>query len=229
MIWIEDFISLLYPKICAACGNSLWSHEKIICTSCDFYLPKTNFHKLQENPISQLFWGREQIHSAAAYLFFNKGSRVQQLIHQLKYRGRKDIGVFLGNLYGTCLQQSESFNDIELIIPVPLHKKKLMKRGYNQSDQFGLGLSATMKIPMNNQVLIRSRETETQTKKARFKRWENVDNIFMVKNFQHLTGKKILLVDDVITTGATLESCIHALSEIPEVRISIAAIAVALH
>jgi len=229
MLWIEDLISLVYPKICAGCGNSLWRHERIICTSCDYYLPKTKYHLESDNPVSKLFWGRIPVHSAAAYLFFNKGSRVQHLIHQLKYKGRKDIGIFLGSVYGLHLSESPGFRDIEVIIPVPLHKKKLIQRGYNQSDQFGLGLSASMKIPMNDQVLIRSHSTETQTKKSRFKRWENVDQTFMVTDLQQLSGKKILLVDDVITTGATLESCILALSEIPEVRISVAAIAVALY
>lgn len=150
------------------------------------------------------------------------------MVHQLKYKGRKDVGVFLGRLYGQSLIQSPFFNDLDLIIPVPLHPKRLMKRGYNQSDQFGLGLSESMKIPMNNQLLIRSRSTETQTKKTRFSRWENVNNIFIVKDYEYLSGKKILLIDDVITTGATLESCILTLSQIPGIRISIASIAVAL-
>ncbi len=228
MLWINDFISLVYPKICAACGNSLWVHEKVICTFCEFHLPKTNYHQIPDNPISKLFLGRVNIYSASAYLFFHKGSNVQQLVHQLKYKGRKDVGVYLGNSYGKALLQSSLFIESDLIIPVPLHPKKLMKRGYNQSDQFGIGLSESMKIPMNNQVLIRCRANETQTKKARFKRWENVDNLFMVKDPGTLKGKRILLVDDVITTGATLESCINALSVIPEIRISIAAIAAAL-
>lgn len=228
MRWINDFFSLVYPRICAACGNSLWSHETVICTSCDFRLPRTNFHLLSDNPVSDVFRGRADIYSASAYLFFHKGSRVQQLVHQLKYKGRKDVGIFLGRLYGQSLIQSPFFNDLDLIIPVPLHPKKLMKRGYNQSDQFGLGLSESMKIPMNNQLLIRSRSTETQTKKTRFRRWENVNNIFIVKDYECMTGKKILLIDDVITTGATLESCILTLSQIPDIRISIASIAVAL-
>jgi ComF family protein len=228
MFWINEFISLVYPKICAACGNSLWSHEKVICTSCEFRLPKTNYHLLQENPVSGLFWGRGNIYSASAYLFFHKGSRVQQLVHQLKYKGRKDVGISLGKIYGLTLLQSPWFNDLDLIIPVPLHPKKLTTRGYNQSEQFGLGLSESMKIPLNTQSLIRNEATETQTKMNRFKRWENVNRIFKIKDPALLTGKNILLIDDVITTGATLEACIQALSEIPETRISIVAIAAAL-
>lgn len=228
MLWAHDFISLIYPKICAACGNSLWRHENVICTSCDFHLPRTSYHLLSENPVSKLFWGRAKIHSASAYLLFHKGSRVQQMVHQLKYKGRKDIGYFLGDLFGQTLIQSPLFNDLDLIIPVPLHPKKLMKRGFNQSEEFGKGLSSSMKIPINNQLLIRSCNTETQTKKNRFKRWENVNHVFMVTDSHSLVGKKVLLVDDVITTGATLEACINALSLIPEIRISIAAIATAL-
>lgn len=150
------------------------------------------------------------------------------MVHQLKYKGRKDIGYFLGDLFGQTLIQSPLFNDLDLIIPVPLHPRKLMKRGFNQSEEFGKGLSSSMKIPINNQVLIRSCNTETQTKKNRFKRWENVNHVFMVNKSHLLAGKKILLVDDVITTGATLEACINALALIPRIRISIAAIATAL-
>lgn len=228
MLWVHDFISLIYPKICVACGNSLWRHENVICTACDFHLPRTSYHLLSENPVSRLFWGRAKIHSASAYLLFHKGSRVQQMVHQLKYKGRKDIGYFLGDLFGQTLIQSPLFNDLDLIIPVPLHPRKLMKRGFNQSEEFGKGLSSSMKIPINNQVLIRSCNTETQTKKNRFKRWENVNHVFMVNKSHLLAGKKILLVDDVITTGATLEACINALALIPRIRISIAAIATAL-
>jgi ComF family protein len=167
------------------------------------------------------------LESAAAYLYFNKGNKVQQLIHQLKYKGRKDIGIFLGRKYGQNLKYSPFFLTVQLIVPVPLHTKKRMQRGYNQSEQFAIGLGESMKIPVDPDAICRRKETETQTKKSRFRRWQNVAEVFEVKDPRSLERLHILLVDDVITTGATLESCIRALSPIPGIRISVATIAVA--
>jgi len=227
MLLIDDFISLLFPKICAACGNSLWKQEETVCLSCEFHLPRTNFHLADENPVTRLFWGRVTLESAAAYLYFNKGNKVQQLIHQLKYKGRKDIGIFLGRKYGQNLKYSPFFLTVQLIVPVPLHTKKRMQRGYNQSEQFAIGLGESMKIPVDPDAICCRKETETQTKKSRFRRWQNVAEVFEVKDPRSLERLHILLVDDVITTGATLESCIRALSPIPGIRISVATIAVA--
>ncbi|MGA2822258.1 MAG: ComF family protein [Bacteroidales bacterium] len=227
MLLIDDFISLLFPKICAACGNSLWKQEETVCLSCEFHLPRTNFHLSHENPVSQLFWGRVNLESAAAFLYFNKGNKVQRLIHQLKYKGRKDIGIYLGRQYGQHLKYSPFFQMVQLIVPVPLHPKKLLQRGYNQSEQFAIGLGETMKIPVDPYAICRKKETETQTKKSRFRRWQNVAEVFDVTNPGSMEMKHVLLVDDVITTGATLESCIHALSSIHGIRISVATIAVA--
>ena len=228
MIWLDDFISLIFPKICAGCGNSLWKHEEVLCHYCEFHLPKTNFHLDEENPVTRLFWGRTKIEGGSAFLYFNKGNRVQRLVHQLKYKGRKDIGIYLGAQYGTMLRNFAPFNTIHTIIPVPLHKKKYMQRGFNQSEQFAIGLAATMNVPVNSSLLSRTRATETQTRKSRFNRYQNVREIFTVNNPDEFKGRHILLVDDVITTGATLESCIQALSEIAEVKISIACIATAM-
>ena len=227
MILIDDFISLLFPKICAACGNSLWKQEETVCLSCEFHLPRTNFHLSLENPVSRLFWGRVTVESASAYLYFNKGNKVQRLIHQLKYKGRKDIGIYLGRQYGMNLRLSPILQTVQLIVPVPLHKKKLLKRGYNQSEQFATGLSESMKVQVNTAAICRNKETETQTKKSRFRRWQNVAEVFEVSDPGSLEMKHVLLVDDVITTGATLESCIRALSPIQGIRISVATIAVA--
>jgi ComF family protein len=224
---INDFISLVFPHICAACGDSLLKQEETICLSCEFHLPRTNFHLIPENPVSRLFWGKVTLESAAAYLYFNKGNKVQVLIHKLKYQGRKDIGVCLGRQYGQYLKVSSFFQTVQLIIPVPLHKKKLKQRGYNQSEQFAIGLGESMILPVLADVLYRRKETETQTKKSRFQRWQNVDDVFDVNDPELLELKHVLLVDDVITTGATLESCIHTLSSIRGIRISVATIAVA--
>jgi len=227
MILIDDFISLLFPRICAACGNSLWKQEETVCLSCEFHLPRTNFHLSLENPVSRLFWGRVNLESASAYVYFNKGNRVQRLIHQLKYKGRKDIGIYLGRQYGHHLRYSPFFQTVQLIVPVPLHTKKLMQRGYNQSEQIAIGLGESMKISVDPDAICRRKETETQTKKSRFRRWQNVAEVFEVKDPGSLEMKHVLLVDDVITTGATLESCIRVLSPIHGIRISVVTIAVA--
>jgi len=228
MGWINDFISLVFPRICAGCGNSLWKHEQVLCNLCEFRLPKTNFHREADNPVSRIFWGRARIESAAAFLYFNKGSRVQRLVHQLKYKGRKDIGIWLGKMYGRELLNIPPFNTVRAVIPVPLHKKKYMKRGYNQSEQIAIGLSGPLNAPVNRFLLTRTKPTETQTRKSRFSRYQNVREIFTVYNPEAWAGSHLLLVDDVITTGATLESCVEALSAIPGVKVSIVCIATAL-
>lgn len=221
----DDFLSLIFPNLCACCGNSLFKHEKIICTLCDFRLPRTNFHLERNNDVSRSFWGRVPIESAASFFYFHKGSRVQQLIHLLKYKERKEVGVFLGEKYGTYLKHSPFFSSVEVIIPVPLHKKKRLKRGYNQSEEFAKGLASKMKIPLNCTSLVRTMATATQTRKSRYRRWENVSDMFVVLSPELVRGKHILLVDDVITTGATLEACAVELLKIEGVRISIASIA----
>jgi ComF family protein len=227
MSYLSDFLSLIYPNLCASCGNNLFKHEDVICNFCEFHLPKTMFHLAADNPVAGIFWGRANIFSAAACYHFNKGNRVQHMIHLLKYKGRKDVGVYLGRQYGLSLAKSTFFSTSDVVIPVPLHAKKLVLRGYNQSEQFAIGLGRSMKIPVDTSTLIRVKATETQTKKSRFRRWENVAEIFALDNPGKLEGKHILLVDDVITTGATLEACIRKLQAIPGVRISIAAIAAA--
>ncbi len=228
MKYLGDFISLIFPRICAGCGNNLWNKEETICHFCEYHLPKTNFHQDPENPVSCLFRGRVEIETGAAFLYFHKGSNVQRLVHQLKYKGRKDVGIYLGKRYGHLLKYSPHFNSADAIIPVPLHRKKQMQRGYNQSEQFAIGLSGSMNIPVNTLLLSRIKATETQTRKSRFSRYENVKEIFTVNSPQDWKGKHLLLVDDVITTGATLESSILALGIIPGVRISVACIATAV-
>jgi ComF family protein len=176
-----------------------------------------------------LFWGKAPVYSAASFFFFYKGGHVQQLMHQLKYKGQKDIGIFLGNLYGKELLKSPLFNTVEYIIPVPMHPKKEKIRGYNQSEIFANGLSQSMKVPVDTKTLIKTTKTETQTKKSRFTRWENVKEVFEVKDYGHFANKHVLLVDDVITTGSTLESCILNLMKAPGIKISVASLAYAYH
>ncbi len=225
---VDDFLSLFFPRICYACGNSLYKNEQTLCTYCMFRLPKTNFHLESDNPVSRMFWGRVKLEAAAAFCYYRKDGKVQNLIHQFKYKGKKEIGPFLGKLYGDHLKNTDLFKDINFIIPVPLHPKKIRIRGYNQSELFGQGLSEAMGIALDKSSLIRNLASATQTKKSRYKRWENVESIFSVKNKDHLIGAHILLVDDVITTGSTLEACAQELLRVEGVRVSVATMAYAV-
>ena len=222
--FIEDFISLLYPRVCAACGNSLFKHEEIICTYCLYHLPKTNYHLMENSPLDKVFWGRAQLAHTAALYNFQKKSKVQHLIHQLKYKGRMDVGIHLGKLLGTDLAKAENFNNVSKVIPVPLHPAKQRKRGYNQSEQIAIGLANAMNIEMDSTSFIRTTNTETQTRKSRFARWENVKEIFKVTAPTEIANRHILLVDDVITTGATLESAAHILLSVEGVKLSVACV-----
>lgn len=227
MSLFQDFISLFFPRCCCACNEPLDRNEQVICTLCLDQLPQTHFHLHTENPVSKVFWGKTQLHAATALYYFHKGNKVQHLVHQLKYKGKKEIGIYLGELYGVTLINSSLFSTVDMIIPVPLHPKKIRKRGYNQSEMFGAGLARGMNRPMITDILYRTAFTETQTKKSREERWKNVETVFAVHHPEAYTGRHLLLVDDVITTGATMEACIHALETIPRVKISVAAIAAA--
>jgi len=210
---IIDFFNLIFPKLCNACSEPLLKGEKVVCTKCLTTLPKTNFHLDNQNSVFKVFWGRTDIKMAASFYYFSKKGKVQQLLHGLKYKGAKEIGQFIGKIYGFELKQSPYFKKIDFIIPVPLHPKKFKKRGYNQSEYFAQGLSNTMNISVNTNCLIRNMNSETQTKKSRYNRWENVGEIFEIKDEQTIKNKSVLLVDDVITTGATIEACAKVLSE----------------
>jgi ComF family protein len=226
--YIYDFFALFFPRICYSCENTLLKHEEVLCSYCLHQLPKTKFEAAEDNPIVRIFWGRVNINHASSMYYFSKGGKIQHLMHQLKYKGKKEIGLYLGKLYGESLQKSLFYKSVDVIIPVPLHPKRLRKRGYNQSEMFARGLSESFVKPFDVKTLVRTYASQTQTKKSRFKRWENVKEIFALKNHQHLTNKHILLVDDVVTTGATLDACAAMLLKIPGVKISIATIACAI-
>jgi ComF family protein len=222
----DDLLWMMYPSLCAACAKPLFTGEECVCTQCRFHLPRTGFHQFSDNPVARHFWGKVRIANATAYYYFSKGDRVQKLIHQLKYKGRKDVGIFAGRTMASELKNSP-FQNIDLILPVPLHKLRLRERGYNQSDCFAEGLSLSMNKEFSGTLLERTEATSTQTRKHRFERYRNVDNIFRINNEEKIEGKKILLVDDVITTGSTLISCSEAILSVPGTSVSIAAIACA--
>jgi ComF family protein len=227
MSFLSDFFSLVYPEVCMACGKPLFRFENCICSYCLHHLPQTNFHLNSDNPVSRLFWGRVKFAYAASFLFYNKGGKVQQLIHQLKYKDQKQVGFFLGSKYGELLKKADGFSTVDTVIPVPLHPKKQRKRGYNQSDFIAEGISKSMDIKIDNTTLFRAYASDTQTKKSRFNRFQNVSSVFALKDNKKLQGHHILIVDDVITTGSTLESCISILQQTPDIKVSIATLAVA--
>ena len=187
-------------------------------------LPRTNFHNDDNNETAKIFWGRAQIENASSYLHFTKGGIVQRLLHKLKYKGEIEIGTFLGNLIGNELIQTR-FSDVDIIVPIPLHSKKLAKRGYNQSEIIANGISAVLNKPINSKSLVRISEKTSQTNKHRYERWLNVKEIFKVKDKKTLNNMHILLVDDVVTTGATLEACVEALQQCDNIKISIITVA----
>ncbi len=222
---LNDIINLLYPEYCLACNKPLNSHEKLLCAECFFEMPFTNNHKLQENEMTDIFVGRIQINAACALFYYHPGSKYHKLLHDLKYNNKPEIGVELGKLLGVNILESEFFNDIDYIVPVPLHPKKRKIRGYNQSMCIAEGMSEVLQIEADDNTLKRIINTQTQTKKSRIDRWQNVDNIFKLTS-DKFNGKHILLVDDVITTGSTLESCALTLQE-KDAKISIATLAIA--
>ena len=226
--FLKGILHLFYPELCIACGESLVTGETYICLDCSLNLPKTGFHKLKNNPAEQVFWGRFPMQRVSSYLYFEKAAGVQHILHHIKYQGGKELAKRVGRWYGDDLKEIDDYRSIDYIIPVPLHKSKLISRGYNQSEWFALGLSESMKVPIQTNNLIRIAKSETQTRKTRYRRWENVSEIFAVQHPELLKNKHILLVDDVVTTGATLEACAQKLLGLNcGIKISIATIAFA--
>lgn len=206
----DDLIHLLFPEVCPSCDRALFLSEQVLCRHCLHSLPVTGYHRDEENPVERIFWGRVDVKAATSLLFFSKRGSTQRLIHALKYKEREDVGFFLARHCGKGLQSEERF-DADLIVPVPLHSSKLRKRGYNQCSSIAKGLSAALGIMAREDVLFRKKSVKSQTRKNRQERMRNVSNIFAVRKGVSLRGRRIMLVDDVVTTGATLESCALAL------------------
>lgn len=221
----QDLINLFYPNICQICDVELYKNQNIICTNCVNELPITNFHLDNENPVIKVFYGRVPLENATSLLIFKKKGSVQKLIHRLKYRGHKEIGTYLGKWLGAELAETNSYKNIDLIIPVPLHKKKLQKRGFNQVEEFGKEIALALNIPYIDDVLLKTSYSSTQTLKTRLARWGNIEESFVIVNSEKIKNKHILLIDDLVTTGATLEACADVLLEVGNVKISIATMA----
>jgi len=218
----NDFSSLIYPNLCVGCGRGLVTSENFICYRCFTGMPRTHFHLVSGNPLEQIFWGRVSIEKATSWFFFQKGSNYQNLLHHLKYKGLREIGVELGRNFGSELMVVNYFSEVDLIVPVPLHPKKEKQRGYNQSLAIAEGLSRQLKIPVEPDILFRRFYSDSQTNKGRFERWENVSDLFELKIEGFFSGKHVLLVDDVVTTGSTLDACAQKILSCNGAKVSIA-------
>lgn len=221
----KNLINLFFPKSCAACASFLLAEEIVICTGCRHKLPVTNHHLMEENEVIKKFYGRISLEFGAALFYFHKKGMVQELIHKLKYKGQEDIGEMIGTWYADELKTVEIFKSADYIIPVPLHKKRLRERGYNQVEKFGVALSTSLMIPFNDGVLVRKVYAKTQSKKNLLGRMDITGSTFDVEFDASFEGKHFILVDDVITTGSTLESCCKALLKIPNAKVSIVCMA----
>ncbi len=217
-------LNLLFPKICCGCKSPLLKGQEVLCAECIHSLPLASFHKSGNEMLKKKFYGRFLVQNATALLTFQKRGITQELMHSLKYRGQKQISTFFGKWLGAELAEIESYKEIDLIIPVPLHKQKLKKRGYNQVEGFGKEIAKALKIPYRDDILLKISKTGSQVFKTRILRFE-AEEVFIAQNLEAINNKHILLVDDIITTGATLEKCAIQLLKAENVSISIATIA----
>lgn len=224
---VNSTLHLFYPHLCTGCGSDLLKEDNLLCLRCLHELPHTNFASMAGNPAEKQFWGRLPIEAGHSEFYFAKDFLIQQLIHRLKYKGDTRTGFFLGERMGNSLLKSGRFNGIDALIPLPLYARKERKRGYNQAAIICNGMSSVMNIPVLTGLVIRQYATETQTRKHRTERWENVSGSFIITDAEPLKGKHLLLVDDVVTTGATLEACGAVMLQQPGVRLSIATLAYA--
>jgi ComF family protein len=222
-----NLLSLLFPVLCCGCEKPLNKGEDSICSSCLYHIPHTDHHLDKENRVARLFWGKIPFHAAMALLRYRKGSRVQRIIYNLKYKGWSELGIVLGRMMARQLLKCDFHSDIDLVIPVPLHKSKERKRGYNQSLLIANGLANVLGIPVNGTILYRKSATESQTRKGRYSRHENMADAFRIRDGETLSGKHILIVDDVVTTGATITACVLEMQSCGLRKLSIAVAACA--
>lgn len=225
---LNELISLIYPHVCLSCTFPLRKYEKFICLKCKNHLPKTQFAERVENPVMKLMWGKAMVEHASSSYYFKKGNRIQKLMHQLKYKGKEELGEELGKMMALELKKSSIYEKIDGIIPLPLHLSKKRLRGYNQCDSLAIGIAENLKIEIFPTAIMRIKANISQTKKGYFERHENVNDIFKVCEPEKLNGKNILLIDDVITTGSTLAACAKTLNDHTSARLFISTLAVAI-
>ncbi|NND62875.1 MAG: ComF family protein [Flavobacteriaceae bacterium] len=219
-------LNILFPRMCNGCKQSLLKNEEIICANCRHNLPLACFHRYKDPEMKSVFYGRFPVENATSLIRFQKKGITQQILHNLKYRGREEISGFFGKWLGAELSEEKEYQHIDLVIPVPLHKKKLKKRGYNQVSGFGAQIARKLGVPFREDILVKISKTKSQVFKKRLMRF-GTESVFEVQNNQSIKGKHLLLVDDIVTTGATLENCAQKLMENNSVKLSVATIAIA--
>lgn len=222
----DSILHLLFPHVCTGCGSDILSEESVLCMRCVDAMPETNFELHSNNPVEKIFWGRVPLTGATAQFYFTKESLMQHLMHQFKYKGNKDLGLQWGRMMGEQIKKSGRF-EVEALVPLPLFPAKEKKRGYNQATILCNGMAESMGVPVFDKIIVRPQHTETQTKKGRIERWKNMEGKFILTNPGAIHNKHILLVDDVVTTGATLEACSNELLKAENVRLSLATLCVA--
>ena len=219
----DSFVHLLFPHICSGCGSDILNKQSTLCIRCMEAMPETNFELHPENPVEKKFWGRLAIQQATAQYYFTRESLMQHLMHQFKYKRNRELGLQLGQMMGESIKKSGRFA-VDALVPLPLFPAKEKIRGYNQATILCEGMAESLHVPVLNGVVIRSKHTETQTKKGRIERWQNMEGKFILIKPEVVSNKHLLLVDDVVTTGATLEACGAELLKAENVRLSIAAL-----
>jgi ComF family protein len=222
----DSVLHLLFPHVCAGCGSDILNEESVLCMRCIDAMPETNFELHLNNPVEKIFWGRLPLSGATAQFYFTKESLMQHLMHQFKYKGNKDLGLQLGRIMGEQILKSGRF-PVDALIPLPLFPAKQRRRGYNQATVLCEGMAAAMHIPVLDKVITRPQHTETQTKKGRIERWKNMEGKFILADTDAISNKHLLLVDDVVTTGATFEACGNELLKAENVTLSLASLCVA--
>lgn len=222
---LTDFIHLFFPHVCTGCGSDILDKKYQLCLRCLSELPVTNFFAQPGNPIEKKFYGRLAVRNGGSGYFFTKDSLLQTLVYELKYKGNKDIGFYLGQLLAGFLADSNRFDKVDMLVPLPLNPRREKKRGYNQATALCNGIASVWKKPVMDKIVIRKVNTETQTHKGRITRWENMDGVFAISDPAIIRNKHILLVDDVITTGASLEACGSEILKVPGTTLSIATLA----
>lgn len=225
--WFLSAFRLLFPMRCAVCGTTLQDGEEAVCFRCNIGMPRTYYHLEKDNRVEKMFWGKIPLVRATSYMFYRKGGDYRHILHLLKYSGRKDLGYMMGRLVAADIRRNGFFEGIDIIVPVPLHPSRLRERGYNQSEYLAKGISEVTGIPVDVASIQRCVYTHSQTKKSVYERWENVNGIFSVADKTVFSGRHVLIVDDVLTTGATITACADVLSDVEDVRFSVLTLAVA--
>lgn len=226
--YLSGLTSLFFPVICKGCGKILESSRTVICGRCEMELPRTNFLKLNDNPVAQMFWGRIKLEYAASLFYYRKAELLQKLIHHLKYQGGKETGLYLGRIAGKMLKQTEMGSKINAIVPIPLHYRKQRIRGFNQTELIAQGIQEILFIPVINNAVVRAIFNESQTRRGRHERWQNVKGIFKMIDSVSLRHKHILVLDDVVTTGATIEAFCQTVQNVPGIKLSVLTIGYAV-